>query len=52
MVLSIVLRPRPAVVTTWHASKNTARLEQAANDKYARGKIEDDGSIALLPGDF
>jgi uncharacterized protein DUF1488 len=26
-------------------------LEQIANDKYARGQIEDDGSIAVRPGD-
>jgi hypothetical protein len=32
--------------------KHRASFERVANDKYARGEIEDDGSIALLPGDF
>ena len=32
--------------------KHRATFERVANDKYVRGEIEDDGSIAVLPGDL
>ena len=31
--------------------KHKERFERIANDKFARGEIEDDGSVAVLPGD-
>ena len=33
-------------------AKHRGRFEQVANDKYVRGDAEEDGSIAVLPGDL
>lgn len=32
--------------------KHRATFEQFANNKFVRGETEEDGSIAVLPGDF
>ena len=31
--------------------KHKEKFERIANDKFGRGEIEDDGSVAVLPGD-
>jgi Protein of unknown function (DUF1488) len=33
-------------------AKHRESFERVANDKFVRGEAEDDGSIAVLPGDF
>ncbi len=32
--------------------KHRVSFERVANDKFVRGETENDGSIAVLPGDF
>jgi hypothetical protein len=32
--------------------KHRERFERVVNDKFARGEIEDDGSVAVLPRDL